>query len=101
VQHYPDPAQWEHAFRQAALASVRRLDYVVAVLKKRERRQPGLERSETRERSEQATDPRRRKRKNVGRQRSSWTAEELAAAQERGRAVRPLDVGAVLGTNDA
>jgi hypothetical protein len=101
VQHYPDLEPWQQAFRAAALANVRRLDYVVGVLKNRDK---AAIKNEGRNRHEQRkpnAKPHRRRRQQAARRATGWTDKELAAAQERGQAAQPLDVEAVLGTRDA
>ncbi|NOZ04735.1 MAG: hypothetical protein GXP41_00060 [Chloroflexi bacterium] len=100
VQHYPDRAQWERAFRKAAMASVRRLDYVAGVLKNSQTPNPTIGGKTEHERTKQQAGTHRRKRKKTTRKHSGWTAEELADAQKRGEAVPPLDVGEVLGSDD-
>jgi hypothetical protein len=112
VAHYPDPDEWDTAFREAVRANVLQLRYVQQVLKGRATRarstlplsggtdvkQPS---QSSHSRGGRNGDGRRRRAASPGRSSGPATDEEFQAAQQRAAAMQPLDLVAVLGTADA
>ena len=112
VAQYPDPDEWDTAFREAVRAHVLQLRYVQQVLKGRATRarstlplsggtdveQPS---QSSRSRTGRNGDGRRRRAASPGRSSGPATDEEFQSAQQRAAAMQPLDLVAVLGTADA
>jgi len=112
VAQYPDPDEWDTAFREAVRANVLQLRYVQQVLKGRATRarstlplsggtdveQPS---QSSRSRTGRNGDGRRRRAASPGRSSGPATDEEFQSAQQRAAAMQPLDLVAVLGTADA
>ncbi|MBN1136267.1 MAG: hypothetical protein JXM73_06765, partial [Anaerolineae bacterium] len=112
VAQYPDPDEWDTAFREAVRANVPQLRYVQQVLKGRATRARSTlplsggtdvkQQSQSgRSRAGRNGDGRRGRAASPGRSTGATTDEELQAAQQRAAAMQPLDLVAVLGTADA
>jgi hypothetical protein len=109
IAAYPDPSEWDTAFREAIRTNVRRLSYVHQVLKRRATgASPNLPISGGTDvkRKSKSEQPRRRRDGDHRRTRSTSRTrpssdEELIAAQQRAAAMQPLDLVVTLGTADA
>ncbi|MBN1657732.1 MAG: hypothetical protein JXA93_04990, partial [Anaerolineae bacterium] len=110
VAHYPDPDEWDTAFREAVRANVPQLRYVQQVLKGRATRARSTlplsggtdaeQQQSSRPRAGRNGDGRRRT-ASPGRTSGTTSDADLQAAQQRAAAMQPLDLVTILGTADA
>lgn len=112
VAQYPDPDEWDTAFREAVRANVPQLRYVRQVLKGRATRARSTlplsggtdveqQSQSNRSRTGRNGDGRRRRTASPGRSSGSASDADLQAAQQQAAAMQPLDLVTVLGTADA
>jgi hypothetical protein len=112
VAQYPDPDEWDTAFREAVRANVPQLRYVQQVLKGRATRARSTlplsggtdvkqQSQSSRSRAGRNGDSRRRRTTSPGRTSGTTSDADLEAAQQRAAAMQPLDLVTVLGTADA
>lgn len=113
VKQYPDPEQWDAAFREAVRANVRKLSYVCAVLTGQAARGSATlppsggtihakhTTESMRSGREERGGSRRRRPAAAGGDPRDGADGDLVAAQKRAAAVQPLDIAATLGTANA